>query len=71
MGVWIETEITKQYIITTLVTPFVGVWIETRLLAAAHRLRSVTPFVGVWIETWISKVIGLCLRSHTLRGCVD
>ena len=29
VGVWIETQVTRQEIDNNYVTPFVGVWIET------------------------------------------
>ena len=44
-----------------------GAWIETRVSPDFWVMVTVAPHVGAWIETWISKVIGLCLRtSHPM-----
>ena len=71
VGVWIETQVTRQEIDNNYVTPFVGVWIETAGSATRHTPREVTPFVGVWIETITVCRISTSMQGHTLRGCVD
>ena len=71
VGVWIETLPLCSQSKQGSVTPFVGVWIETRLKYMFHLLPIVTPFVGVWIETSCLGLPAHCIRSHTLRGCVD
>ena len=57
VGVWIETLLTKQHSISSVVTPFVGVWIETANCWNTEKPLQVTPFVGVWIETPLLRVI--------------
>ena len=71
MGVWIETRLRLPGFDVPGVTPFVGVWIETVVREDSSSRISVTPFVGVWIETSPLLFRHSCLRSHTLRGCVD
>ena len=70
VGVWIETMSMEVFPGCTIVTPYVGVWIETYQYGFYKARPRSHP-------TWVCGlkhgcVIYInCMRSHTLRGCVD
>ena len=71
VGAWIETHDGSSSGRACWVAPYVGAWIETWLNVGKDTPLIVAPYVGAWIETRRAAFKRSCLKSRTLRGCVD
>ena len=50
VGVWVEINADKSFILGKTVAPFVGVWVEIVQVVIGAAPINVAPFVGVWVE---------------------